>query len=729
MRQSQRTDTRQVRKHGQAPAFTRFLFYGGKGGVGKTTCAAARAIVEAGRGARVLVASTDPAHSLADAFAVRLSDKPRTLSGVPPAAGRRRSGSLDAVELSARKAFERWLAQHRGALGDAIEHGTWLDRGEVEALLDLPLPGIDELAGMLELARLGRVDLESAAPAPSQAGNSRRRSDNSSPAYDIIVVDTAPTGHTLRLLTSPEAVRTLAQALDDLQQEHRFVRERLAPVWRAEASDRLIARLASQARQMAEVLRDAPRTTFHWVTLPERLALAESEDAIAAIERRGIPVAQLIVNRALPRGPRCPVCDARREDERLVIAALAGRLGPGRAIRIVSAQVREPRGINALAAFGRETIAIRQVGAGAPPRTRRWTALSVAPVPVLISSRRQRIGGSSRQNPQGTRDIQPAIWPPSPDLPGPMQLLLVAGKGGVGKTTVAAALAARLARSNPARRLLLLSTDPAHSLGDVFDAAPGAIGDEPKRVAQGPDNLFVRELDALAALTAKRAALEHALDEIAALFGAGAAGQRGGDLFDLAPPGIDELFGMLSLVDACENYGLTVVDMAPTGHALRLLAEPEAARQWVQALMRMLLKYRTVARPDRLAQELVVLSKSIRDLQTLFHDRSRTTVLIVTRAAEVPRLETARLVAELRRLNMPASMIVVNAMTLGPGRCARCRRTAAVEQAALAALRRDVRVAARGSVIIQTALAAPPPRGIASLEQWAALWTSKLRGA
>ena len=73
MRQSPGTDTPRVEPPAQASASTRFLFYGGKGGVGKTTCAAARAVVEAGRGARVLVASTDPAHSLGDAFAVRLS--------------------------------------------------------------------------------------------------------------------------------------------------------------------------------------------------------------------------------------------------------------------------------------------------------------------------------------------------------------------------------------------------------------------------------------------------------------------------------------------------------------------------------------------------------------------------------------------------------------------------------------------------------------------------------
>jgi len=591
-----------------------------------------------------------------------------------------------------------------------------LTRAEVEELLDLPLPGIDELAGMLELARLGRVELEPASSGATGFGPARRH--ESAPPYDIVVVDTAPTGHTLRLLASPEAVLALAGALDDLQQEHRIVRERFAQAHRPEAADRLIARLAAQARQMAAVLRDRQRTTFHWVTLPERLALAESEDAIAAIERRGIPVAELIVNRTLPRGPRCPVCDARRGEEGRVTAALARRLGPGRPVRIVSAHIQEPRGTAALAAIGREMIASRRLRAGTRPGPRRPSgamALSVAPRPVLISPRARRLEASSRHNREGLRDRGPA---PESALPGTARLLLVAGKGGVGKTTVAAALAVRLARAYPDRRMLLLSTDPAHSLGDVFDAASG-IGDEAARLTRGPANLFVRELDALAALARRRVALERAFDEIAASVGASTAEQRGADLLELAPPGIDELFGMLSLVEAGDDYGLIVVDMAPTGHALRLLAESEAARQWLQAFMRMLLKYRSVARPGRLAQELVSLSKSIRDLQALLHDGTRSRIVVVTRAAEVPRLETARLLSELRRLTMAASLIVVNAMTLGPGRCPRCRRTAAVEQAQLAALRRS---AARGSVIIQTALAAPPPEGVAALEQWAAHW-------
>jgi len=177
-------------------------------------------------------------------------------------------------------------------------------------------------------------------------------------------------------------------------------------------------------------------------------------------------------------------------------------------------------------------------------------------------------------------------------------------------------------------------------------------------------------------------------------------------------------------VEASETYGRVIVDMAPTGHALRLLEQPDAARQWVQALMRVVLKYRSLARPGELARELVTLSKSIRNLQALIRDGSRTHVVAVTRAAEVPRVETERLLADLRRLKLVTPAIVVNALTLGPGRCSRCRDVAAMERRQLTALRRSCRAGSRRCDIIQTPLTAPPPRGITALEQWATQWSS-----
>src|SRR6185436_12771609 len=144
----------------------------------------------------------------------------------------------------------------------------------VDALLDLSIPGIDELIGLLEVSRL--------------AGRGGRGGSGERGGYDLIVVDTAPTGHTLRLLAAPEAVAAVAEILDLLQEDHRVIREQLARVGRPEAADRLIALLAEQAREIAARLRDRRQTTFHWVTLPEEMSLAESEDAITALEHAGL---------------------------------------------------------------------------------------------------------------------------------------------------------------------------------------------------------------------------------------------------------------------------------------------------------------------------------------------------------------------------------------------------------------------------------------------------------
>jgi arsenite-transporting ATPase len=261
-------------------------------------------------------------------------------------------------------------------------------------------------------------------------------------------------------------------------------------------------------------------------------------------------------------------------------------------------------------------------------------------------------------------------------------LLFFGGKGGVGKTTVAAATALRLAIDDPGRRVLLLSTDPALSM--------------------------------------RRKDFEAALAEIAAALGVGGDAAGGAsELMQLAPPGIDELFGMLSVVDARADYDVIVVDTAPSGHALRLLEMPDAAREWTQLLLRVLLKYKSLVRPGRLAAELVEVSKSIRELQTLLRDPAHARFVAVTRAAEVPRHETGRLLARLRRLGLSAPAVVVNAVTLTPGSCPICRATVSAERRERTALARLCR---GRCAIIETPLVAPPPRGVPMLRDWAAAW-------
>jgi arsenite-transporting ATPase len=671
-----------------------------------------------------LVVSTDPAHSLGDALQVRLSSRPKTLR----LSRAKRGGALSAVELDAQRAFARWLTENGPALGDIVEHGTWLDRDDVDALMGLSVPGIDELVGMLEIVRLAMPRSGSAArkgaKSPRNPRN-RRSSRTLTGSYDLVVVDTAPTGHTLRLLAAPEAVGAIASVLDALQQEHRFIREQLARVGRPEAADRLIATLAAQARETAALLRDPGRTTFEWVTLPEELSLAESVDAIAALDGAGISISRILVNRVLPDGPPCRVCDRRRADERSVLAKIRRGLGKTRVVHVVPGEVDEPRGVAALGRIGRIASSGR------------------------TSHERRARGGS--HNVRRTGDaIGPArhAVPESLDALRGARLIFFGGKGGVGKTTVAAASAIRLARADAARDVLLLSTDPAHSLGDVFDQP---IGDRPTAVRGGPPNLRVRELNAGAAFASRRAALEAAVEEIGAAIGADGVGSARSisELMDLAPPGIDELFGLLSVAELLTGsvreslrpsarslgrghaapHPLIVIDTAPTGHALRLLELPDAAHEWVQQLLHVLLKYRSLVRPGRLAAELVDVSKSIRTLQTLLQDKRYTRFIVVTRAAEVPRAETDRLLDRLARLRLATPAVIVNAMTLDPGTCRRCLATAIAERRTLVAIGRRCRRRARECAIIQAPLVAPPPRGVSALDRWAQEWISDVPGA
>jgi len=153
------------------------VLVGGKGGVGKTTCAAALAlgVSSSGQGKEVLLVSTDPAHSLGDSLNIELAE---TKQPVPY------SDSLAVWQLPARTMMDDFVRAHKTEIRDLALRGTIFDHEDVEQFFELSLPGIDEVAGVLELSRLLGEE-----------------------AYDLIVVDTAPTGHTMWLLTMPAEMR------------------------------------------------------------------------------------------------------------------------------------------------------------------------------------------------------------------------------------------------------------------------------------------------------------------------------------------------------------------------------------------------------------------------------------------------------------------------------------------------------------------------------------------
>ena len=646
--------------------------FGGKGGVGKTTCAAATAVAAAERGRRVGLVSTDPAHSLGDAVGRRLGAGARRLPV--------RRGTLEAVELDADRALARWLARRRSTLRTIAERGTYLDDEDLERLLRLSFPGVDELMALVEVARLA----------------ARRR-------WELVVVDTAPTGHTLRLLDTPRVLQRLAAVLDDMHAKHRYLTDSFGRGYRAGAADRLIAELDADGRELAARLRDPARCRFTWLLLPERLALEETGDGVAALAAAGLEVGELVVNRCTPAAPACPLCDGRRAEEARVVAETR-RAFPTRRLRVVPALDPEPRGLAALRRIGRlleARPAVRDVSARARRRS--------APVRPVVSS-----AGSE------------PVWLDRLVPPG-VRLIVFAGKGGVGKSTCAAATALALARRRPDEPVLLLSADPAHSLGDVLETA---LTDDERPVPRAPAGLRARELDADGALGRMRARYRDAVEETfdallrGSRFDVAYDRQALHGLMDLAPPGLDELFAVLAVVEALLErqppYAVVVLDAAPTGHALRLLEMPETALGWVHALLAILLKYREVVGLGEVAAELVATARRLRELRALLADPGRAGVVAVTRAAELPRRETDRLLARLRRLGIAVPAVVVNALTSGT--CARCRRARATERRSVAALRRRSGTQRRPWSMISTLALAPPPRGVTALERWMRTW-------
>ena len=130
----------------------------------------------------------------------------------------------------------------------------------------------------------------------------------------LVIVDTAPTGHTLRLLAAPALLGRVAGVLDSLQSHHRAVVSALRGSYRGDAADSLIAELEREGEGLAAMLRDREASEVTWVTLPEPMALEETSDALAALAAAGIPVRRLIVNRVTP-SPDTRVSPKSRRDE------------------------------------------------------------------------------------------------------------------------------------------------------------------------------------------------------------------------------------------------------------------------------------------------------------------------------------------------------------------------------------------------------------------------------
>jgi arsenite/tail-anchored protein-transporting ATPase len=531
-------------------------FVVGKGGVGKTTTAGALALALADAGQPTHLVSTDPAHSVGDLFR-----QPVHRDGSVS----RCCGALRLEELDAEEVARVRLAGFDPALRDLIDRGTYLDLEDAETLLGGVIPGLYEIGAALRIAEL--------------AGSGVR-----------LVVDTAPTGHTLRLLDAEPTARRWLEALEAMAAKADAVA--IALVGRAPPlpGEAVIRELDDALVAFSAAVRKAD---FLIVTGPGAVVAAETRRLRNELERRGLRTAATV---AVAR----PGAEAD--------ALLPFR--PGLADC-------EP-----LRSWWRD-------GTGASP------AVAGATVPATASAR-ERLG-------------------PGP-LPGFLdrELLVVAGKGGVGKTTTAAALAVRLARDGP---VVALGADPAGSLADVIGAAvPG---------------LRIEESDAMAELDRLRHRYRIETEQAFV-----AAGLHGGASLDEAvvrsllgatPPGLDELVAVGRLLQDTPRGARVVLDTAPTGHFLRLLAMPGEALDWTHRLMRVLLKYQALRGLDALAESLLRLARRLRGLRERLADPARTAILVVTLDEPVVAAETERLIGQLRGMHLTPAAVLVNHAAGGRG--------------------------------------------------------------
>jgi arsenite-transporting ATPase len=590
----------------------RLILFGGKGGVGKTTCATAAALLLA-RSAPAKtfrLISADPAHSLLDSLAG---------CSIPQ--------NLTVLELDANERTSEFRAATRGRLHEIVAAGTFLDGADIDQLLDLSLPGLDELAVFLEISE----SLE-------------RNAD------DCMVMDTAPSGHTLRLLTITASIRLWVEALDALLAKRRYMRQVFGQAKAEDPLEDLVAGWNGAIDQVETLLRDATRCRFIPVTTAESLGVRETARLWKELQHLRVPVSDLIVNQ-VHLASDCPTCAWDHKCETAQVEQLAAISRPAHlwAMELLADEVRGER---ILAEFWDHA---RLMEAVEDSVTTPATSPKSGPKQKadLLLNREPRVG------------MPP--YRPSPE----MQFLLFSGKGGVGKTTLACATALRMAYDYPSKQVLLLSTDPAHSLSRCLETAVGSF---PTQIFR---NLAAMEIDAEAEFGRLRPQYERDVEELLSAdsrafelaFDRAAIGK----ILEMAPPGLDEVMALTGIIDLLtrDRYDLVVLDSASTGHFIRLLELPRLVEQWLATLFGLLLKYKRVLRLPRFTDQLIQLSKNLKTFRKILSDSARAALYAVGIPTEMALAETKDLLAACARIGVSAPIIFLNRLTPA-GNCRLC---------------------------------------------------------
>lgn len=549
---------------------TQYIFFSGKGGVGKTSMACTHAVRYADEGKPTLIVTTDPASNLSDTFEQPIGHQIIPITGVP---------NLWAMEIDPDKATQEYIDRAMAPIRAAFPP-------QIVQVMEEQMSG----PCTAEVAAFDRFTDFLEKPANNEA------------TFDTVIFDTAPTGHTIRLLELPaEWSQSINSASAGSGQTC------IGPAAAIQESKHKYERALAAMRESAQ-------TSFVFVLHPEAISIKETRRAIAELSKLGIQNYSLIINGIIPpEGVENSLFAARAEMQAHYLAQIDAELPYLKQRMFLLAG--EIKGVQRL----------RQVGG------------------IFFDGTATKMFKAEHVQPQAETDFTPLEDVRVRLQPnGHRRTVFFAGKGGVGKTVASCITAVWLARQG--HKTLLLTTDPAAHLGDVLDSP---VGDEIAPVA-GQANLWAVKIDPKAAAeTYKKRILEDARRR--------GRPEKAIEVMEeeLNSPCTEEMAAFDKFIEYAsqDEWQAVVFDTAPTGHTLRLLELPV---DWSKQL-----DVKIFASVDATAADDVAKQRFGKVIE-MMRDPEQSTFAFVMYPEATPILEAWRAARELGTVGIQPGLVVAN---------------------------------------------------------------------
>jgi len=655
----------------------KLVIFGGKGGTGKTTSASAAALCLAWLypSKKIVLISTDPAHSVGDSLGMAIGAHKVGVDGVP---------NLEALEIEPAPLLEIFKNKYQKEINEIIKRAGFYGQINVKEFLSFSLPGMEEMMIFLHVAEKYKYTWYQ----PQEA--------------DIIVLDTAPTGHTLRLLDMPIMMDEWMDVVDQSLLKYK-THPRLyasgSTYHEGDRVDQMVENIRSDFAGVRKMLTNQEQTEFVPVLIPEIMAIEETGDLLRALKDKQIRVNSIVINRVRGSNGTCPFCASKIADQSESIREIEKAF---EGCNLIKAPLfpYEVQGISSLEKYA-----------------------------DVLMDEIQDIEIKANANESIISQI-PATNRPLFD--SQVKFVMFGGKGGVGKTSMAAAMAVHLAKTYPDQKVLIYSVDPAHSLADSFameigdkltpiqwsvvrgqrsevreqrseirgqrsvtnDQQPATSNQQRATSNQqrATSNLFAMEIDSDHLLhdfiEDYRAIIRDAFDTWESLRETKMEMRFDRNVMAMfartAPPGMNEVFALEKITEFINDkkFDWYILDTAPTGHLLVLLEFPNLVRDWLSRTYRSLVKYQVqipLTNLKELGNRILKSTKLVNRIHEILTNPLTGQLVTVTIPEAMGVEETTRLLASVKRLGVPCSNIFVNMVT-PPSDCVFCSSKRGGEQ-------------------------------------------------